>query len=182
MSRNPVRIHRIARVITEIFAPAVLVTLVLATSPFTLPEVTAAQAAEHDVTIEVHGGFARPPKPLVRRHPLIEFLQSPSNRTGCDAGRPRHGGDPAMAQHLDVARGKQAARTLIQSRPQHLVLAPYGFLINHATETTAASQKLSTRSCPYSTRLFCGVSLVQTLKVNQARIRRILVRSEELIR
>ncbi|MCW2134313.1 phosphatidic acid phosphatase [Arthrobacter sp. VKM Ac-2550] len=45
MSRNPVLIHRIARVITEIFAPAVLVTLVLVTSPFTLPEVTAAQAA-----------------------------------------------------------------------------------------------------------------------------------------
>ena len=28
---------------------------------------------------------ARPPEPLVRRHPLIEFLQSPSNRTGGDA-------------------------------------------------------------------------------------------------
>src|SRR4051794_35742540 len=104
---------------------------------------------------------ARPPEPLVRRHPLIEFLQSPSNRTGCDAGRPRHGGDPVTAQHLDVARGKQAARTLIQSRPQHLVLAAYGFFINHATETTAAaaSQKPLICSCPYSTRLFCGVSL-----------------------
>src|SRR4051794_1264982 len=104
---------------------------------------------------------ARPPKPPVRRYPLIEFLQSPSNRTGCDAGRPRYGGDCATAQDLDVARGKQAARTLIQSRPQHLVLAPYGFLINHATETTAAasSQKPLICSCPYSMRLFCGVSL-----------------------
>jgi membrane-associated phospholipid phosphatase len=45
VSRNAARIHRIARVITEVFAPAVLVTLVLVTSPFTLPEVTAAQAA-----------------------------------------------------------------------------------------------------------------------------------------
>ncbi|WP_336713752.1 phosphatase PAP2 family protein [Arthrobacter sp. USHLN218] len=45
MSDQPTRRHRTARFITEAFAPTVLVTFVLATSPLILPEVTYAEVA-----------------------------------------------------------------------------------------------------------------------------------------
>ncbi|WP_150110165.1 hypothetical protein [Crystallibacter crystallopoietes] len=45
MSRVPARLPLAARIITEVFAPTVLVTLVLIASPLILPDVTLAQTA-----------------------------------------------------------------------------------------------------------------------------------------
>jgi glutamate carboxypeptidase len=49
-----------------------------------LDEAIAAVAAEHDVTIHVHGGFARPPKPL---DPKAEALFGLVKRCGADLGQ-----------------------------------------------------------------------------------------------
>jgi glutamate carboxypeptidase len=50
----------------------------------TIESVVTAVAAEHDVSIEVHGGFGRPPKPLT---PEAEALFQLVKRAGADLGQ-----------------------------------------------------------------------------------------------